>query len=89
MPFFRQSLLKHFDTKNKFLRKFIPLIKPAREFARERDAAVRRAEATKANAHGEVQAELSSLREENLALWDRNLELTGSAQGKSSVPTAF
>ena len=83
------KLLKHFDAKNKFLRKFIPLIKPTREFARERDAAVRRAEAAEASAYRVVQAELSSLREENRALRDQNFELTGSARGKFSVPTAF
>ena len=79
MPPFFQSLLKCFDAKNKFLRKFIPLVRPAREFAQERDASVRRANAAKANARRAVQAELSSLREENRAPRDQNLELTGSA----------
>ena len=42
-----------------------------------------------AEARAVVQAKLNSLREENRALRDRNLELTGLAQGKSLVPTAF
>ena len=61
LPSFHQSLLKRLDAKNKFLRKFVPLVQPACEFARERDATVRRADAAEANARKAVQAELNDL----------------------------
>ena len=61
-------------------------MRPMHEFIRERDVAVGRAAA---EARAEVQAELNSLREENRALREQNLELTGSARGKLEFPTAF
>ena len=86
LSFFLQSLLKCLDAKNNFLRKFVPLVKPAHEFAREKEVAMSRA---KAEARAKVQAKLNSLREENRALRDRNLELIGSIRGESAVPTTF
>ena len=76
-------MLKRLDAKTKFLRKFIPLVQLAREFAQERDAAVKRANDAEANARKAVEAELCLLREENRALRDRNLELTGSSRSMS------
>ena len=77
---FCQSLLKRLDAKTKFLRKFIPLVQLAREFARERDTTVKRANDAEANARKVVEAELSLLQEENRMLTDQNLELTGLAR---------
>ena len=65
--------------KNNFLRKFIPLVKPALEFAQEGDATVRRANTAEEVARKAVQAELSALREENRALREQNLDLTSLA----------
>src|SRR5438105_12164875 len=58
---FCQSLVKRFDAKSKFLRKFIPLVQPTHEFARERDAIVKRANDAEANAQWSMEAELSLL----------------------------
>ena len=67
-----QSLSEQMKAKNNFLRKVMPLVRSARTFAREKQMAVTEARA-------ESQAELRSLHEENRALREQNLELTGSA----------
>ena len=64
----------------------MPLVKSAHVLAREKEVTVGRAVA---ETRVEVQAELNSLREENRALRERNLELTGSARGKLEFPTTF
>ena len=56
----------------------MPLVKSARSLAHEKEAVV-------AEAHAESHAELRSLREENRALREQNLELIGSARGRSPV----
>ena len=53
----------------------MPLVKSARSLAREKEAAVA----------AESHAELRSLREENRALREQNLELIGSARGRSLI----
>ena len=64
--------------KNNFLRKVMPLVRSAWTLAREKELAV-------AEARAESRAELRSLREENRAMQEQILELTGSAQGRSRV----
>ena len=64
--------------KNNFLRKVIPLARSARTLAREKEVAV-------AETRAESQAELRSLREENRAMREQILELTGLARGKSPI----
>src|SRR5881394_2395513 len=64
--------------KNNFLRKVMPLARSARTLAREKEVAV-------VEARAESHAELRSLREENRAMREQILELTGLAQGRSSV----
>ena len=66
------------EAKNNFLRKVMPLVKYAWTFAREKEVAV-------AEARAESHAELRSLWEENRAMREQILELTGSARGKSPV----
>src|SRR6266540_3626016 len=66
------------EAKNNFLGKVMPLVKSAWSLAREKEAAVAEA---RAGSH----AELRSLREENRALREENLELIGSARGRSPV----
>ena len=58
--------------KNNFLRKVMPLARSARTLARKKEVAV-------AEARVESHAELRSLREENRAMREQILELTGSA----------
>ena len=70
---FLQSLSKQMKAKNNFLRKIIPLARSARTLAREKEA------------RAESHTELRSLREENRAMREQILELTGSARGESSV----
>src|SRR6266540_5344508 len=66
------------EAKNNFLGKVMPLVKSAWSLAREKEAAV-------AEARAESHTELKSLREENRALREQNLELIGSARGRSPV----
>ena len=66
------------EAKNNFLRKVMPLVKSARTFSHEKEVAV-------AEARVESHVELRSLREENRAMREQILELTGSARGKSPV----
>ena len=66
------------EAKNNFLGKFMPLVKSARSLACEKETAV-------AEARAESHAELRSLREENRALREQNLELIRSARGRSPV----
>ena len=73
-----QSLSEQMKAKNNFLRKVIPLARSTQTLAREKEATV-------AEAHAESHAELRSLREENRAMREQILELTGSARGKSPV----
>ena len=73
-----QSLSEQMKAKNNFLRKIIPLAMSARTLAREKEIAM--AEACAAS-----HAELRSLREENRAMREQILELTGSSQGRSPV----
>src|SRR6266540_6983245 len=66
------------EAKNNFLGKVMPLVKSAWSLAREKEAVV-------AEARAESHAELRSLREENRAMREQILELTGSARGRSLV----
>src|SRR6266540_5436524 len=66
------------EAKNNFLGKVMPLVKSAWSLAREKEAAV-------AEARAESHAELRSLREENRALREQNLELIVSARGRSLI----
>ena len=56
----------------------MPLVKSARTFAREKEVAV-------AEARAESHAMLRCLQEENRAMREQILELTGLARGKSQV----
>src|SRR5438105_12820248 len=64
------------EAKNNFLRKVMPLVRSAWTLAREKEVVV-------AEAHAESHTELRSLREENRAMREQILELTGLARGKS------
>src|SRR5438105_12771063 len=66
------------EAKNNFLRKVMPLVRSAWTLAREKEVAWD-------EAHVESHAELRSLREENRAMREQILELTGSARGRSPV----
>ena len=76
-----QEVLRIFNTKNRFLQRIIPRLKPIGELVREKKEAEDRAEKAEYRARKAIEEELRVLREENKRLWDQNLELTSSAHG--------
>ena len=76
-----QEVLRIFNTKNRFLQRIIPRLRPIDELVREKREAEDRAEKAEYRARKAIEEELRILREENKRLRDQNLELTSSARG--------
>ena len=82
-----KEVLRIFDTKNRFLQRIIPRLRPIGELVREKKEAKDRAEKVEYRARKAVEGELKMLREENKWLQDQNLELTSSARGMFLILT--
>ena len=78
--------MRLFNTKNRFLRRIIPQLRPIGELVQEKNEAVERAKKVEYTARKAVEGELKALREENRRLRDQNLELVSSARGRLSNP---
>ena len=82
-------MIKLFDVKNNFLRRILSRLRPIGELVREKNEAVNHAEKAEISAWRAIKKEMKILQAENRKLRDQNLELIGSAQGKSLVSTAY
>ena len=80
-------MLRLFDTKNRFLRRIIPQLRPIGELVREKNEAMDRAEKAEISVRRAIKEEIKALQEENRKLRDQNFDLIGSARGKFLAPT--
>ena len=79
-------MLRLFDTKNHFLRRIIPQLRPIGELVQDKNKVVDHVKKAEYMARKAVEGELKALREENRRLWDQNLELASSTRGRLSNP---